>query len=510
MTMNGKRIHVLYVDDEVGNLTAFKATFRRDFSVHTASSAEEGMTILAQNTVHIVISDQRMPGTTGSQFLAQVKDQYPRTMRMLLTGYSDMEAVVDAINKGGIYSYCTKPWDPNDLKLRIEQAYEVHHLREQREMLVQRYRQVYERGGDPILIIDVDGTVLDPNPAAIALMGMSAEALRGRRLSEFLSEDGALTKALKAIAEGRPFANADLVIMAHGGAAIDCMVSITTLGHGPDGKLLGQAMIKDITDRKQEEARLRKLNEDLDRRVNARTRQLLDAMEDLGSFSYTVAHDLRSPLKNMLAMSEHVIEHAQDKDPELMESADRIRRNSARMLQLVDDLLRFSQTNTREVQRQDVNVHQLIERCIQEQLPSERSGIVTIHADPQATLSVDPAMLNVALGNILGNAIKYSRDRSEPIIEIGHKQDGDEDILWVKDNGVGFDGTKGDQAFAAFKRLHRNDQFEGTGVGLAIVQRIIQKHGGSAGIESQPGVGTTITLRLPKVGQDGGRLSMAS
>ena len=131
--MNKQRINVLYVDDEAGNLTAFRATFRREFQVHTATSAEEGLALLEQHPVHVVISDQRMPGTTGSQFLAQVRDKYPRTIRMLLTGYSDMEAVVDAINKGGIYSYCTKPWDPNDLKLRIEQAFEVHHLREQRE-----------------------------------------------------------------------------------------------------------------------------------------------------------------------------------------------------------------------------------------------------------------------------------------------------------------------------------------------------------------------------------------
>jgi signal transduction histidine kinase len=103
----------------------------------------------------------------------------------------------------------------------------------------------------------------------------------------------------------------------------------------------------------------------------------------------------------------------------------------------------------------------------------------------------------VALGNLLSNAIKYSRDVPSPEIEIGHRMEGQQHLLWVKDNGVGFDGNHSDQVFGAFKRMHRTDQFEGTGVGLAIVQRIVTKHGGRAYAESEPGKGTIITISLP-------------
>ena len=495
--MNKQRINVLYVDDEEGNLTAFKATFRRDFSVHTATSAEAGLAVLEQHPIHIVISDQRMPGTTGSQFLAQVRDKYPRSIRMLLTGYSDMEAVVEAINKGGIYSYCTKPWDPNDLKLRIEQAFEVHHLREQREDLLQRYRQVFESSADPVTIMDAEGRFLDGNPATLRLLGVDAEALRGMTLSQLMEAPGRMDEAMAALRDGRPFVNADITLRAPNGHTIDCLVSMTALGPGTDGKPLAQAMIKDISDRKQEELRMRKLNEDLDKRVSVRTRQLLDALEDLGSFSYTVAHDLRSPLKNILALSEHLRELATDKDAEQAEAATRIQGGAGRMIQLVDDLLRFSQTNTREIQQQDINAKELLERCVQDHVPADQRTGLRVIVDPAAVISCDPAMLNVALGNLLGNALKYSRTVASPAIEIGHRLVGGQHLLWVKDNGVGFDGTKSDQVFGVFKRMHRSDQFEGTGVGLAIVQRVVAKHGGTARAESTPGVGTTITISLP-------------
>ena len=496
--MDKHRINVLYVDDEEGNLTAFKATFRRDFQVHVAVSAEAALTLLEQHPIHVVISDQRMPGTTGSQFLTIVREKYPRTIRMLLTGYSDIEAVVEAINKGGIYSYCTKPWDPNDLKLRIEQAYEVHSLRDQREQLMQRYRQVFESSGDPVVILDTEGHLLDGNPATLKLLGVSAEALRGLTLGSLLETPEQLEQAVNALKEGRAFVNADITLRAPNGHTIDCLVTLTALGPSPDGRPLAQAMIKDITDRKQEENRLRKLNEDLDRRVSVRTRQLLDALEDLGSFSYTVAHDLRSPLKNMLALSEHLNEQSAPEAREERELVHRIHKGAARMLQLVDDLLRFSHTNTREVQRAEVSVLELVKETIADHVPSDRLQQVHIEVSHGSTLSADKAMLSVALGNLLSNALKYTRGTASPAIVVGHRIDGEQHVIWVTDNGVGFDSDKTDQAFGAFKRLHRADQFEGTGVGLSIVQRIVAKHGGRAMAESAPGKGTTVTISLPR------------
>lgn len=500
-------IKVLFVDDEPGNLTAFKAAFRRDFEVHLAHSAEEALAVLDHEPIHVVVSDQRMPRMTGSELLAIVREKHPRAIRMLLTGYADLEAVVDAVNKGGIYSYATKPWDPTDLTLRIRQAYEVHALRDEREALFNRYRQVFEASGDPIALIEEDGRFLEANPAANRLLGLDRDQLLKANLFDWIESPGALLKAMIARRKGQAFPNVDLTLNIPNGHVIDCLMTATYLGRSADGKARFQAMIKDISDRRQEELRLVKLNTDLDRRVKVRTQQLMEALEDLGSFSYTVAHDLRSPLKNIKTLSEHLRELGSD--PEQSDLASRIHKGSTRLIELVDDLLRFAQTNNREVKREDVDLLGLARECVEEQVLPGDPVAVDLRLDHGHVVQADRAMIKVVLTNLLSNAIKFSRKVSAPRIEIGHREEGDDHVIWVKDNGVGFDSGRADQVFGVFKRLHRNDQFEGSGVGLAIVQRVMHKHGGSCWAESRPGEGATLFIKLPrKPGQE--QLAIAS
>jgi len=131
-----KKINVLYVDDEENNLTSFRATYRKTFNVHTAISAADGINILENEPINIIITDQRMPEMTGIEFLESILEKYPDPMRILLTGYSDMQAVINAINKGQVYRYITKPWDEHDLRITIEKAYEVYRLREENKELM--------------------------------------------------------------------------------------------------------------------------------------------------------------------------------------------------------------------------------------------------------------------------------------------------------------------------------------------------------------------------------------
>lgn len=122
-------VGVLYVDDEINNLNSFKAAFRRDFNIFAASSAAEGRKILDSNEIGVIITDQRMPVTTGIEFLESVLHIYPDTIRILLTGFSDINAVIDAINRGQVYKYLTKPWNDEDVRIYVEKAYEVYRLR---------------------------------------------------------------------------------------------------------------------------------------------------------------------------------------------------------------------------------------------------------------------------------------------------------------------------------------------------------------------------------------------
>lgn len=134
----GDEVHVLYVDDEENNLNAFKASFRRDFKVFTAISADDAKVILAQTEIHVLITDQRMPGTTGTELLAQAVKDFPDQTRILLTGFSDIEALKDAINLGQIFCYLQKPWNDEELKETIKRAYQVYHLRKEKEALTEK------------------------------------------------------------------------------------------------------------------------------------------------------------------------------------------------------------------------------------------------------------------------------------------------------------------------------------------------------------------------------------
>jgi len=135
--MNTKEINILYIDDEVHNLNAFKASFRRTFNVFTAESGKDALPILETEDIHIILTDQRMPNMTGVEFLASILDKHPDPIRILLTGYSDLTAVVDAINKGQVYLYITKPWQEEELRQNLEKAFEVFDLRRQNKLLTE-------------------------------------------------------------------------------------------------------------------------------------------------------------------------------------------------------------------------------------------------------------------------------------------------------------------------------------------------------------------------------------
>ena len=136
-------IGVLYVDDEINNLNSFKAAFRRDFEIFTAISAKEGRKILDSQEIGVIITDQRMPGMTGIEFLESILSIYPDTIRILLTGFSDINAVMDAINRGQVYKYLVKPWQNEELKMYIENALEIYNLRKENKELAQKLQLAY-------------------------------------------------------------------------------------------------------------------------------------------------------------------------------------------------------------------------------------------------------------------------------------------------------------------------------------------------------------------------------
>jgi len=140
-----EEINILYVDDEKGNREVFKASFRSYYTIYTAESAKEGLKVLENNIINIIITDQRMPNMTGSEFLTSIVNIYPEPIRMIMTGYADLNAVIDAVNNGKVYKYLTKPWDSDQLKMIIDEAYNTYSLQQQQKKLIKDLLRVNEQ-----------------------------------------------------------------------------------------------------------------------------------------------------------------------------------------------------------------------------------------------------------------------------------------------------------------------------------------------------------------------------
>ena len=261
-------------------------------------------------------------------------------------------------------------------------------------------------------------------------------------------------------------------------------------------------VLSDITSRKKYEMEIKNFNAELEKKVRERTAELETANHELESFSYTISHDLRAPLRSINGFSQIVLdEYAEKFSPELTRYFELIRKNATMMGNLVDDLLNFSRLGRQALEKTTVNPVQIVHEVI-DSLQTEignRNIDISIRDMPEC--EADPALLRQVFVNLITNAIKFTNLREKPKIEIGYlkNQKQGSDIVscyFVKDNGVGFDMKFYDKLFGVFQRLHRAEDYEGTGVGLAIVDRIIRKHGGKVWATAEINKGATFYFTL--------------
>lgn len=285
--------------------------------------------------------------------------------------------------------------------------------------------------------------------------------------------------------------------------------TVYTALHGPDGEALGTAcLVRDMTEVRRLEELLRELNQALERQVQERTRALQAAVEDLEAFASSVSHDLRAPLRHITSYVQLLREDlGQPLAADVAEDLRTIEEAAAHMGRLIEGLLAFARTGHAALQWQTVDMLGLLRASLNRVLhdPALQRPQDEIELRLPASLPAvhgDALLLARVWDNLLANALKYSRPRRPAVIEVGGDvrcgADGTrEACFWVRDNGVGFDPAQAERLFGMFQRLHRAQEFEGTGIGLALARRIVERHGGRMGAEGRPGQGATFTFKLP-------------
>ena len=242
---------------------------------------------------------------------------------------------------------------------------------------------------------------------------------------------------------------------------------------------------------------IRTLNMELEQRVNDRTSQLEAANRELDAFAYSVSHDLRAPLRGIDGFSLALLEDYDDKlDTQGKDYLLRIRNACVRMGRLIDDLLQLSRITRSEMRLEAVDLSEMVRSIAEELERSDRGRGVEVQISPAVIADADPVLIRTVLENLVGNAWKFTRHTGRPRIEFGVTEDAGSKVYFVRDNGAGFNMEYVDRLFSAFQRLHKSDEFEGTGIGLASVQRIIHRHGGRIWAEGAEGEGAAFYFTL--------------
>lgn len=263
----------------------------------------------------------------------------------------------------------------------------------------------------------------------------------------------------------------------------------------PDGSTIWHGSLADITERRRVEQEIRSLNSELEHRVRERTAELEAANRELEAFSYSVSHDLREPLRAINGFSRAVVEDfGSQLPPEAQRQLEAIRAGALRMGRLIDDLLAFSRLGREPLNRRPTDLVRVVEECLRELDAVKGNAIVRVGEILPS--DVDPALAKQVFFNVLSNAFKYSRSRSNPTVEIDSRREDGRVVYSVRDNGVGFDMKFSNKLFQVFQRLHATEDFEGTGVGLAIVHRIVSRHGGQIWVDAAVDRGATFSFTL--------------
>jgi PAS domain S-box-containing protein len=363
-----------------------------------------------------------------------------------------------------------------------------------------RLAVIVEQSGEIILTLNNAGIITSWNAGASRTLGYTAEESIDRNIAFLLPETGSDKTGLLA----RQFEDAqagdrhEMRLRAKDGRTLDIALGLAPL-LDDDGNRVGLICIgRDFTERKRAQDEIRRINAELEQRVWERTAELEAANQELEAFSYTVSHDLRAPLRALNGFSKLVEEDAGDTlSDQARHMLQRIRAASLKMEHLIDELLKLARLGRQELQRADTNLSGIAEEIRAELAEAQPDRRVSWHIEPGLTARADRVLIRSVLDNLLRNAWKFTSKREDAEISFTSSKQRNETVYCVRDNGAGFNPAYAGKLFLPFQRLHKAEQFEGTGIGLATVHRIVKRHGGRIWAEGAVDQGAAFRFTLP-------------
>lgn len=361
-----------------------------------------------------------------------------------------------------------------------------------------RFRSAMQYSAIGKALLDSEGRIVDANPSLAGIVGTGIESLYGRRFEDLLEHDDGQEEGDGRTDEDGVHRATRRLHREHG-VARQVQLTYSPVPGNIGQDITGLVQVEDVTERLRAEARVHALNRTLEARVALRTRELSQANQELEAFAYSVSHDLRAPLRAIDGFSRILGEkYAGQLDAAGRDYLGRVRKAASRMGDLIDALLKMSRLSRGELKHESVDLSRIAAELIEELRLAEPQRAAEVRIDPGMRVVGDTSLLRNLLGNLLGNAWKFSRDRDPAQIAFGLRElPGGGREFFLSDNGTGFPQAYVDKLFRPFQRLHSVEDFAGHGIGLASVKRIVERHGGTIRAEGREGEGATFYFTLP-------------
>lgn len=471
---------------------------RRDYVPLTALGGMEGFNQAVREKPDVILLDLMMPDIDGYEVFRRIRlNPGTRSIPVIfVTAKSSEEDIARGLALG-IQGYITKPFEREELYKAIRDALQEGFHPEGYDYL----ESLFDVVSAPILVWDDHLRIIRLNHAFERLTGYETGEIVGKDLRSLLPGSGRerLIEEIRDATLGKSWETLELPISCKDGLERFVLFSTANI-YGVDGNshLATVAQGQDITDRRVVEEELRKLNLELEDRVRIRTAELEEVNRELQAFTYSVSHDLRVPLSSINSFSNLVLrDHTAELSRDTVRILKVIRQYAQYAEELINALLRLSRVGRQDLEVSIIDMNELVEKVIAELETDVGDRNVEFVVGDLPTALGDRSLVQLVVSNLVGNSLKFTGPRERALVEVRGEEKGGRNVYCVKDNGVGFDMQFYDKLFKVFQRLHPDDEFEGTGLGLALVRRIIGRHGGEAWARSAPGEGAEFYFQLP-------------